>query len=131
MIVDSSAIIALLRDEPEAQRVMSALASASVRRMSAFSLFESRVVLGRRYGDAMLRELDILMVKLEMQVEAFTADQSAIAFAAYQRFGKGTGHSAQLNLGDCAAYALAKSYDEPLLFVGTDFSKTDIQAAVE
>lgn len=131
MIVDSSAIIALLRDEPEAQRVMSALASASVRRMSAFSLFESRVVLGRRYGDAMLRELDILMVKLEMQVEAFTADQSAIAFAAYQRFGKGTGHRAQLNLGDCAAYALAKSYDEPLLFVGTDFSKTDIQAAVE
>ena len=130
MIIDSSAIVAFVRDEPLADRIEAAWLSAPVLRVSAFTLLECRVVLARQSGEAMLRECDLLLAKLGVRTEPFDADQAALAFAAYARFGKGTGHRARLNLGDCVAYALAKTYQEPLLFVGKDFAPTDIASAI-
>lgn len=130
MIVDTSAIIALLRNEPEAEQIEQAMLSAPILRMSSFTLLECKVVILRQANDAMLRECELLLSKLGVNVESFDQDQAALAFAAYEQFGKGTGHRAQLNLGDCVAYALATSYQEPLLFVGKDFSQTDVATAL-
>ncbi len=130
MIVDTSAIIAFLRNEAEAERIETALLSAPILRMSSFTLLECKVVLLRQASDALLRECELLLSKLSVSIEPFDQDQAALAFAAYERFGKGTGHRAQLNLGDCAAYALATSHQEPLLFIGKDFSQTDVASAL-
>lgn len=130
MIVDTSAIIAILRNEAEAERIEAALLSAPILRMSSFTLLECKVVILRQASDAMLRECELLLSKLNVKIEPFDQDQATIAFDAYERFGKGTGHRAQLNLGDCVAYALATSHREPLLFVGKDFSRTDVAIAI-
>ena len=130
MVVDTSAIVASLANEPDADRYRATLNTATQLSMSAFNIFECRVVLGRRYGDEMLRELELLLVKLPVEMVPFDGEQAILAFAAYQRYGKGTGHPAQLNLGDCCAYALAASLDLPLLYKGDDFGQTDIVAAL-
>ena len=129
MIVDTSAIVASLTDEPDAVRYRNALASASVLIMSAFNIFECRVVLGRRYGEEMLSELNLLLLTLPVEIAPFDREQAALAFRAYQRYGKGSGHPAQLNLGDCCAYALAAHLEMPLLFKGNDFRQTDLLSA--
>ena len=130
MIIDSSAIVAFIRNEPTADRVEAAMLSASPLRISAFTLLETRIVLARHAGDVAVRECDLLLAKLGVRTEPFDEDQAALAFAAYSRYGKGTGHRARLNLGDCAAYALAMTHHEPLLYVGTDFARTDVTPAI-
>jgi ribonuclease VapC len=130
MIVDSSAIIAILRNEPDAGAMIEALQEAAVRRISAVSYVEAAVVADNDRHPVLSRRLDELVRNAQMRIEPVTAEQAEIARQAYRDFGKGR-HKAGLNLGDCFAYALAKEMDEPLLFKGDDFCHTDIEAAHE
>ena len=128
MIVDSSVIIGILRDEPDASAMSSALQQASVCRMSAVTYVEAAVVTDGNRNPVLSRRYDDLLQDLRMQVESVTLRQAEIARHAYQDFGKGR-HKAGLNFGDCFAYALAKDLDEPLLFKGDDFRHTDVEIA--
>jgi ribonuclease VapC len=127
MVVDTPAVVAALSPEPDAARYRRAIMEATDCRMSAFNVFECRAVLGRRFGDAMLREFELLLLTAEIGIGPFDAEQAIMAGDAYRRFGRGSGHPARLNLGDCAAYALAVSLGRPLLFKGEDFSRTDVR----
>lgn len=128
MILDSSAIVAILRGEPDAPAIASALTSSLVRRVSAVSYVESAVVIDSG-GDAIARRrFDDFFRTSRIDIEAVTARQAEIARQAYRDFGKGR-HKAGLNFGDCFAYALAKDLDEPLLFKGDDFRHTDVEVA--
>lgn len=128
MVLDTSAIVAILQAEPEAERLAAALEAASKRRISAATLVETGIVMQARYGDAGAREVDVFIEKLSVDVLAVTSAHAALARDAYRRFGKGQ-HRAALNYGDSFAYALAMALEEPLLFVGDDFSHTDVQVA--
>ena len=128
MILDSSAIIAILRAEPEAQDFARAVISAEARRVSAVSYVESAVVIDSGKNAVASRRFDEFFRVSRIAVEAVTPRQAEIARQAYRDFGKGR-HKAGLNLGDCFAYALAKEMDEPLLFKGTDFKHTDVESA--
>ena len=126
-MIDSSAILAVLLGEPEAERLSRSIADDPARYMSAFSLLESSVVIEARKGEAGGRELDLLIHRASVRIVDVSAEQIEIARAAWRRFGKGR-HAAGLNIGDCCSYALACSLGERLLFKGEDFSKTDILA---
>ena len=129
IVVDSSALIAILRREPEADSFLQAIVAADQCLLSSVSLLESSMVLAGRGGDATSwRELDALILRAGMQVVAQDAGLAEAARGAFLRYGKGR-HPAGLNLGDCASYALAKMRDLPLLFKGEDFSRTDLTAA--
>lgn len=130
MVIDTSAILAFLRGEPEADAIEALLAESADAAMSAFSVLEARVVLLARFGDHAAAELELLISKAEIKVVPFDHTQAELAFQAYKAYGKGSGHPAQLNLGDCAAYALAKLRREPLLFKGDDFARTDLTPAL-
>lgn len=130
MVVDSSAIVAAFAHEPGWEAISRAIATAPECHMSAFTLFECRVVIGKLLGQARLLDLDLLLLRASITVHPFDTTQAALAHDAYVRFGKGTGHPAQLNLGDCASYALATSLGLPLLYKGNDFSKTDLPSAL-
>ena len=130
MVLDSSAIVAILKGEPERDRFIDAIAEAGEWLLSAFNLFETRTVLLRRGGPDPLRKLATFLRAGRIGVHPFDEAQAARAFRAYERFRKGSGHKAQLTLGDCAAYALATSLDLPLLFKGEDFPRTDVRAAL-
>jgi ribonuclease VapC len=121
----SSALIAILSDEPEAPGLEAAIEADSVRLLSAASLVEASIVIESRYGEAGGRELDLLVREAGIEVVAVSPEQAELARAAYRRFGRGR-HPAGLNFGDCFSYALSVATDEPLLFKGDDFSKTDI-----
>jgi ribonuclease VapC len=124
--VDTSAIIAILRNEPEKDRFVDAILAATSRYISAVSLQELGMVVAGRFGDAgMWEPLDALLEQLDLQVVAHDASLARIARQAFLRFGKGR-HPARLTLGDCASYALAKANNLPLLFKGDDFPRTDI-----
>jgi ribonuclease VapC len=127
MIVDSSAIIALLRDEPDAAAMAEALQEAPVRHISAVTYVEAAIVADNDRNPLLSRRFDGLVRDAQMLIEPVTARQAELARQAYRDFGKGR-HKAGLNLGDCFAYALAKEMDEPLLFKGDDFRHTDIEA---
>lgn len=129
IVVDSSALVAIILDEPEATHFSDIVGDDSASYASAFTLFETRTVLSFRGGSARLRQLQHWLDTAKVMSVAFDEQQSALALDAYQRWGKGN-HPASLNLGDCAAYALAKSLDAPLLFKGDDFSKTDVRRAL-
>jgi ribonuclease VapC len=130
MIVDTSAIIAVLKEETEAPRFLRALTiSTEPKRISAANYLEAGVVVDANRNPVLPRLLDDLVVQTEIEVEPVTREQAEIARAAYRDFGKGSGHPAGLNFGDCFAYALAKSMGEPLLFKGDDFSRTDVAIA--
>jgi ribonuclease VapC len=129
VIVDSSALLAILRAEPEASRYSRAIEKASSRRISAANFLETAIVIDGSRDPIASRRLDDLLREAEFMVEAVTEEQARIARAAYRDFGKGSGHRAQLNFGDCFAYALAKAAREPLLYKGNDFSHTDIAGA--
>ncbi len=129
MIIDSSALIAILRDEADAGVYATAIAGAKVRRISAATYLEVAAVIDAQSDPVASRRLDDLVRAAGIVVEPFTAVQARIARAAYRDFGRGSGHPARLNFGDCFAYALAKSTNEPLLFKGSDFAQTDVIAA--
>jgi ribonuclease VapC len=129
MIVDTSALVALLRGEDDAPRFARALAARGERkRISAATFLETAIVIDGSRDAIASRRLDEIVAKANLAIEPVTAEQANIARAAYRDFGKGSGHPAGLNFGDCFAYALAKSADEALLFKGKDFGFTDIRA---
>lgn len=127
--VDSSALLAILLDEPEAGACIDAIIDAPAGLVSSFTVFETKVVINRVAPRNGLADLAILLEKSRLQTVAFDDGQSALAFEAYRTFGKGI-HPAGLNLGDCASYALAKSHGLPLLFKGTDFTCTDLRSVL-
>lgn len=128
MILDSSAIVAVLRSEPEAPEFAKAIEAAHVKRLSVVSYVEASVVIDKG-GDAVAtRRFDDFVRVSRIAIEGVTRTQAEIARQAYRDFGKGR-HKAGLNFGDCFAYALAKEMDEPLLYKGRDFVHTDIEAA--
>jgi ribonuclease VapC len=128
VIVDSSAMVAMLLEEPEGHRFDVAILKSAVCKMSSAGLLESSMILQARKGPDGVRDLELLIVRFKLEIAAFTESQARIARVAFERFGKGR-HPAQLNFGDCMAYALAKETGEALLFKGTDFGKTDVAVA--
>ena len=127
MIVDTSALIAILRAEPDAERYAQALDDATVARLSAASYVEVAAVVDSARDPVASRRLDSLLAAAGIELVAVTAEQAELARGAYRDFGKGSGHRAGLNFGDCFSYALAKHLDEPLLFKGADFGHTDVR----
>lgn len=129
IVIDSSALIAILRRDPEADSFLQVIAATEGCLLSSVNLLETSMVLAGRTGDAASwAELDALIARAAMQVVAQDAGLADEARAAFLRYGKGR-HPAGLNLGDCAAYALANASGFPLLFKGNDFPKTDLMAA--
>ena len=129
MVVDSSAVLAILFSEPERDTFSAALTGAGVRLMSSVNALEAAVVVSSRKGPYGVREFDLLLHHAEFEVVPFTVDHFRLARDAYERYGKGR-HPAGLNLGDCCAYALARHTGESLLFKGDDFARTDVVPAV-
>jgi len=130
MIVDTSALIAILRDEQDAMTYARAIASAPIRRVSAATYVETAAVIDGSRDPIASRRFDDLLREARFVIEPVTEAQAHIAREAYRDFGRGSGHPARLNLGDCFAYALAKATNEPLLFKGDDFTRTDITSAL-
>jgi len=126
VIVDTSALIAILRDETEAGACARAIESSAERRVSAANFVEAALVIDASRDPVASRRFDDLIKEAQMVIEPVTEAQARIAREAYRDFGKGSGHPAKLNFGDCFAYALAKVTGEPLLFKGDDFAHTDI-----
>jgi len=126
MVIDTSAILAIFLAEPERQRFLKLLTDTGTRLMSAANVLETGIVLEAKRGEAAGREFDLFVVRTNLEVIAVDAEQVDIARSAWRKYGKGR-HPAGLNFGDCFAYALAKSVDEPLLAKGTDFTQTDIE----
>ena len=131
MIIDTSALLAILRDEAEARPCAEAIARADSRRVSAASFLEVAIVIDAGHDPIASRRLDDLLKLADIAVEPMTVDQARLGREAYRDFGKGSGHPAQLNFGDCFAYALAKASGEPLLYKGADFAQTDVTPAIE
>jgi ribonuclease VapC len=129
MVVDTSALIAILFGEPEALAFTRSIADESRKLMGVLNALETGIVVEARKGEAGGRELDLLIHRAQIEIVAMNADQAELARVAWRKYGKGN-HPAGLNIGDCCAYALAKYSGEPLLFKGNNFSQTDIQAAI-
>ena len=128
MIVDSSAVLAILFSEPDARRHAGAIMAASPCRMSVANVLEASIVVERRGGNTAAHELDTFLERAEIELVPVTVEHLEAARRAWHRFGRGN-HPAALNFGDCFAYALARATGEPLLFKGDDFAQTDIEAA--
>lgn len=128
IVVDSSAIVAILRGEADAPLFAQILSTADEVRMSAVTDYELRIVLGR-YGPALIERYDSLVDEVGIVMMDFDQVASLKSYEAYRLFGKGN-HRASLNMGDCVAYALAKRLDAPLLFKGNDFARTDVRRAL-
>jgi len=130
MIIDTSALVAILRDEPEAEICARAIEGAAGRRISAVNFVEAAVVIDGSRDPIASRRFDDLLREAAVVIEPVSESQARLARDAYRDFGKGSGHSAKLNFGDCFAYALAKATGESLLFIGADFAHTDIMPAI-
>ncbi len=128
MVIDTSAIVAILGMEPESARLAQAIEADPNRLISAATLVETGLVIESRYGAAGGRELDLLVAKAGFSIETVTAEHADIAREAWRRFGIGR-HPAGLNFGDCFSYALVRTSGEPLLFKGDDFENTDVGVA--
>jgi ribonuclease VapC len=128
MIVDSSALLAMLLKEPEGRLIDHAIADSGDCRISSGNYLETSIVAMGRSGPDGLRDLDLLIARFRIGIAPFTESQAYLARQAFARFGKGR-HPAQLNFGDCMAYALARETGEELLFKGTDFGLTDVAVA--
>lgn len=129
MILDTSALLAILLDEPDAHAIAAAMASAAQRRISAVNWLETAIVITGRRGERGAELFRALVAKLQPEIVPVDSGQAESAYAAWLAYGKGR-NPAALNLGDCFAYALAKRLAEPLLFKGDDFARTDIRPAV-
>ena len=130
MIVDTSAIIAILTQEPDFTPFVARLSVSRVNRVSAATYLECSIVIDGRRNPLLSGRLDELLATHAITIEPVTATQATLARAAYRDFGRASGHPANLNLGDCFAYALAKDLGEPLLYRGPDFAQTDIRSAL-
>lgn len=130
MIIDASALVAILNAEPEAAAIGDALKAAHHRAISAGTLLEASIVADGPRDPVRRRRFDALIESLLLEVVPVTIDQVRIARQAYRDYGRGSGHPANLNFGDCFSYALAAERHEPLLFVGEDFVHTDIRSAL-
>ncbi len=128
MIIDTSALLAVLLDEPDAKRFLRAIAEAPSCRMSVANFLETAMVVESRAGTVGGHELDLFLEKALIKLEPVTAVQAQAARRAWQRYGRGN-HPAGLNFGDCFAYALAEVTGDPLLFKGGDFTLTDVKTA--
>lgn len=127
MIVDGSALLAILLAEPERERFAQALDNAPVRRLPAVNFVEAAARIDMRGNPLASDAFDDLIRKAGITVEPVTTEQAHLARRAYRAYGRGSGYPARLNLGDCFAYALAKDKDEALLFKGEDFGHTDVE----
>jgi ribonuclease VapC len=131
MIVDSSALVAVLLNEEDGSSLSRAMDDPEIVRMSAASYLETSIVIDK-FRDAVLSaRLDEVILDSEILIEPVTAEQARIAREAYRNYGKGSGHKANLNFGDCFSYALARVKREPILFKGDDFQHTDLRSALE
>jgi ribonuclease VapC len=130
VIIDSSALTAILRDESDAVVFARAIEDATVRRISAANFLEVAILIDASGDPIASRRLDDLIDAAGIIIEPVTQAQAGIARQAYRDYGRGRGHPARLNFGDCFAYALARATGEPLLFKGTDFSQTDLRPAL-
>lgn len=130
MMIDSSVLIAILENEPEAICLIEAIADDPVRLISAVSLVETSIVILNRRGEAGVVELDAFVQEAGIETVTVTLEQATLARQAYERYGKGR-HPAKLNFGDCFAYAAAVACGEALLFKGNDFSETDIPCCID
>ena len=130
MVVDTSAVIAVLLGESETEAFARALANDSKKMISAFNALESAIVIEAKKGEAGGRELALLLHHACIETIPLNRDQTELALSAWRKYGKGN-HPAGLNIGDCCAYALAKYSGEPLLFKGQDFSRTDIPPLID
>lgn len=128
MVIDPSALLAILQDEPERRAFNELLEAAPSRRLSTAGFVELSIVIEARLGAEGIRDLDLFLETAGVELVPFDARQVRLAREGFRRFGKGR-HPAGLNLGDCFSYALAKTLDEPLLFKGQDFPLTDLRAA--
>lgn len=128
MVIDTSAIVAIAFNEPEAETQEQKVVDAARRFISAATVLELAIVIEARLGEAGAAELDLWLYKAGVEIVAVDAEQIAVARRAWRTYGKGR-HPAGLNYGDCFSYALAKTRSEPLLYKGDDFSRTDIETA--
>jgi ribonuclease VapC len=126
MVIDTSALVAIVLDEPSRDFLRKALQAAPTRIISAVSLLEAGIVLRAREGQLVVPKLYSIVEELRAETVVFDEAQAKLAIGAFERFGKGMGHRAQLNFGDCAVYALAAIRGEPLLATGKDFAATDL-----
>jgi ribonuclease VapC len=131
MIVDSSALVAMLRGEADATRYTESLRRAGGARISSATYVEFAAVIDGQGDPVLSGAIDEVLRTYAIAIEPLTEAQARIARTAYQQFGKGSGHPARLNVGDCFAYALARDFGEPLLFKGQDFALTDIEIVIE
>jgi ribonuclease VapC len=131
VIVDTSALIAVLRREAGFEAFEDAIERAFETRLSAGNYLELAIVLDSRRNPVVSRDLDEFLHDAAIRIEPVTETQARIAREAYRDYGRGSGHPAQLNFGDCFAYALARDLREPLLYKGADFSHTDIASALQ
>jgi ribonuclease VapC len=129
MVIDTSALVAMLSDEPQAERFETAVEVDLVRLMSTASYLETAIVIETRFGEPGGRELDLWLHRAAVDLVAVDSDQADAARVAYRMYGKGR-HRAGLNYGNCFSYALAKVSGQPLLFKGDDFARTDIRVVL-
>jgi ribonuclease VapC len=129
MIIDSSAIVAILKREADWQAVSRALNGAKTCSISAANYFESAIVIDGWKDPILSQQLDEVIEEFQIRIEPVTVEQARIARQAYRDYGKGSGHPANLNFGDCFSYALARDKREPILFKGDDFGHTDLRSA--
>jgi ribonuclease VapC len=127
MVIDTSAILAILQNEPERRAINEAVEAADTRAMSVAAFVESSIVIESRYGPDGMRDLDLYIAKAHVTLAPVDAEQAHLARDAFRKYGKGR-HRAGLNFGDCFSYALARSLSEPILFKGDAFAHTDLVA---
>jgi ribonuclease VapC len=126
MVLDTSAVLAILQDEPERRKFNEAIEAAETRSFSTASFVECSMILESRYGADGVRDLDLFIAKAQISLVAVDEEQADLARRAFRKYGKGR-HPAGLNFGDCFSYALAQALDEALLFKGNDLSQTDVE----
>lgn len=129
MVIDTSALVAILTNEDEAEPLENAIDRDTARLMSAASVLEAAIVLESRYGEAGIRELDLMIQRLPIEIRPVDFDQLEWARFAFHTYGRGH-HAAKLNFGDCFSYALSKITGEPLLYKGANFAQTDLVSAL-
>jgi ribonuclease VapC len=131
MIVDTSALVAIIKREPEQAAFSAILEAEKDLKISAATYLEASIVLDGLRKPDISRALDDLIERAQLEIEPVTAEQARIARQAYRDYGRGSGHAANLNFGDCFSYALARAKREPILFKGDDFGHTDLRSAVD